>query len=361
MSQTVVDFSGDPSGVQLLDNLLTPMKTNILTSNSGTSRPSYAQAGTAWTDTTSTPWVQKYFDGTDDIILGYINATTNVFTPVGGILNNFAATANPTVNEDSGDGYSVGSVWINTTLDRAYVNVDSTIGAAVWKFTSLQTSDLGTVALLNSIANSNMATMAANTVKANATGSSATPTDVALTTSQLLGVGATGNIAAITMGNGMSMVTTALTAQFWQKIRSLINASATGATAMPYDDTIPQITEGVEFHTVTITPKTSTSKLTIDESLTCSHSVSTTNVSVALFQDATANALAATSVSIYSGGAALAIPLRHTMTSGTTSSTVLRLRAGGATGATLTVNGSAGTRIFGGVASSLLTVEETAT
>lgn len=42
-------------------------------------------------------------------------------------------TVAPTVNEDSGDGFSVGSVWLDTTADKAYVCLDSTVGAAVWQ------------------------------------------------------------------------------------------------------------------------------------------------------------------------------------------------------------------------------------
>lgn len=140
MSQNVVDFSTDPSGTQLLDNLLTPMKQNILTNNSGTSRPSYAVAHTTWTDTTTTPWVLKYFDGTDDITLGTINATTNVFTISGSTLNKVDATTAPTINDDVGDGYSVGSQWIDVTNDLGYVCLDATAGAAIWKLTTLTTA-----------------------------------------------------------------------------------------------------------------------------------------------------------------------------------------------------------------------------
>lgn len=48
-------------------------------------------------------------------------------------LHNFAATVAPTANEDSGDGYSVGSIWIDVTGDEAYVCVDATAAAAVWQ------------------------------------------------------------------------------------------------------------------------------------------------------------------------------------------------------------------------------------
>lgn len=198
MSQNSIDFSTDMSGVQLLDDQLTPMKQNILTNNSGTSRPSYAVAHTCWTDSTSTPWIVKYFDGTDDIIIGYVNASTNQYTPAGLLLNNLAATTAPTVNEDSADGYAVGSVWIDTTNDKGYQCVDSSVGAAVWKPM--------TFAAASSIANSMLANMAARTVKVNATNSSAAPTDIALASKEFL-IGNDAGTAIIqgSFGTGLSV------------------------------------------------------------------------------------------------------------------------------------------------------------
>lgn len=49
------------------------------------------------------------------------------------ILNNYTATAAPTVDDDSGDGYSVGSAWIDVTADKAYICLGATVGAAVWE------------------------------------------------------------------------------------------------------------------------------------------------------------------------------------------------------------------------------------
>lgn len=47
--------------------------------------------------------------------------------------SNLSASAAPTVNDDSGDGYAVGSFWCDTTADNAYICLDATVGAAVWK------------------------------------------------------------------------------------------------------------------------------------------------------------------------------------------------------------------------------------
>jgi len=52
---------------------------------------------------------------------------------VSGIQDNLNATVAPTVNDDSSAGYAVGSKWIDTTADEAYVCLDASAGAAVWQ------------------------------------------------------------------------------------------------------------------------------------------------------------------------------------------------------------------------------------
>lgn len=48
----------------------------------------------------------------------------------------------PTVNEDAGDGFMVGSPWFDWQADQAYVCLDNTIGAAVWKKITVTGSDI---------------------------------------------------------------------------------------------------------------------------------------------------------------------------------------------------------------------------
>ncbi|MCH8224874.1 MAG: hypothetical protein IIC97_03290 [Chloroflexi bacterium] len=53
------------------------------------------------------------------------------------IKSNTGATAGPGVTDDTNAGYAVGSVWIDTTNDKAYVCLDASAGAAVWSEVTL--------------------------------------------------------------------------------------------------------------------------------------------------------------------------------------------------------------------------------
>lgn len=83
MAQNTVNYSNNPTGPQLLDDYLAKDQENHLTCNSGIQRPSYAQAGSFWLDTSSTPWILNFYDGTSDIAIGSLNASTHVFSVQG--------------------------------------------------------------------------------------------------------------------------------------------------------------------------------------------------------------------------------------------------------------------------------------
>ena len=158
---------------------------------------------------------------------------------------------------------------------------------------------------------------------------------------------------------GSSSAVQASSAKVIQVATSATGALATGTTTIPFDDTIPQITEGTEFMTLAITPSSATNTLIIQVTLQVSFGGTGDWTTVALFQDTTTNALAATTSNI-NAGFGLPQTFTYKMTAGTTSSTTFRVRAGGASAGTITINGVSSARRFGGVMASTMTIYEVA-
>ena len=142
-----------------------------------------------------------------------------------------------------------------------------------------------------------------------------------------------------------------------QMVYTTSSAVATGTTVIPLDDTIPQITEGTEFMTLAITPKSATNILTIRIVAMLASSVADNHV-LALFQDATVNALATTSNNNQTSATARTGVLEHSMVAGTTSSTTFRFRGGGSQAGTTTFNGVSGVRIYGAITKSSIVITE---
>jgi len=135
-----------------------------------------------------------------------------------------------------------------------------------------------------------------------------------------------------------------------QLVNTQTGAVATGTTAFPVDDTIPQNTEGDEYMTLAITPTNTNNFLIIDAVVHIATNVGSNQImSVGLFQDTTANALAVghQAESNATINVLQSIVFRHKMTAGTTSST--------------TFNGAGSSRRFGGVLASSITITELAT
>lgn len=150
---------------------------------------------------------------------------------------------------------------------------------------------------------------------------------------------------------------TALSKSVVQVVNTQTGAVATGSTAIPFDDTIPQITEGDQYMSLAITPFNASNTLRIEIIANLTNASDVNGMAFCLFQDATANALAVT----FMDGGAAAEPniytLSYYMTAGTTSSTTFRMRAGGDSGTT-TFNGVGGARKYGGVLASSMTITE---
>jgi len=144
-----------------------------------------------------------------------------------------------------------------------------------------------------------------------------------------------------------------------QVVNYQTGAVSSGTTLIPFDDTIPQSSEGTQFMSVAITPKSATNKLIIDVILNGTYSVIAV-IMVCLFQDSTANALASSWHYDSIGGGPKNIIVRYEMTAGTTSLTTFKVRAGGNNAGTLTFNGTSGNRFLGGALISSITITEVA-
>lgn len=131
--------------------------------------------------------------------------------------------------------------------------------------------------------------------------------------------------------------------------------AATTTSRIPNDNTIPQNTEGAEYLTLAITPTSSTNRLLIEFN---GYGIGAANVSLALFQDTTANALAAISAS--GGSVQGAMALRHEMAAGTTSATTFKIRFGrsGTSGTATMLGDTSGVNLYGGVDMAVLTITE---
>lgn len=144
------------------------------------------------------------------------------------------------------------------------------------------------------------------------------------------------------------------------KIVQIVNIQdgvyATTTTQIPSDNTKPQNTEGGEFMTLAITPTNASNILEITIVFNAEGSTNA-EVTAALFQDSTADALACAST-YTSTNETQNIVFKHRMTAGTTSATTFKLRAGIDTGGTLHFNGEGSAAAYGGVLASSITIKE---
>ena len=142
-----------------------------------------------------------------------------------------------------------------------------------------------------------------------------------------------------------------------QQVRTSTTTYSTIATAIPFDDTIPQVGEGTQLFTVTITPTSASSILEFDMSVMCGMNSSAVYGTFAIFQDGASNAIFATSRLYNDAEDMTNFCFKWYMTAGTTSATTFTVRCGPSS-TNLYINGYQFGRRFGGVASSSFYVTE---
>ncbi|MBY3163343.1 hypothetical protein HFO65_22255 [Rhizobium laguerreae] len=130
------------------------------------------------------------------------------------------------------------------------------------------------------------------------------------------------------------------------------------ATIIPIDDTSPQITEGTEVLSVSITPKSATNKLRIRWAGRGASSVAPLGIAWGIFRAGVASAISAGHVSVATAdfehplfGDAEYVP-------GVTTAQTISVRVGPSAAANVRLNGTSTARLLGGAGTATLVVEE---
>ena len=144
-----------------------------------------------------------------------------------------------------------------------------------------------------------------------------------------------------------------------QIVMAQTGTQASGTGTIPYDNTIPQITEGWEVLTCSITPQSATSTLYVCGIVNCSSSFAgAATVAMAIFRDATANSLGTSFVNCPFQYGNICIVGQVKVTSGSTSATTFRMRIGGNVGTTYANGQQAAGAVFAGNSATTLVVME---
>ena len=216
---------------------------------------------------------------------------------------------------------------------------------------SLNTTVTGTTGSMSTL-QGNVATINTNVTSAQAS----------LITASTNAATVQGNLAALTAQAGSTGVEDYRYAQ----TAAPLNLAGT----IPWDDTVPQITEGTELLAVSITPKKATNLLVVDGTVNWTEPANTGDYFVAaLFRDAGVNAIASAVDGASNGNArctadavhseVCTLPFRFTLVAGSTAATTLRLRVG-LNGGNVYINQGVNSRKLGGALYSTLSITEIA-
>lgn len=99
------NLSSPLNGSTFFDSKLEPWRDTLHSMHKGNNRPTYAVAGMIWVKDSTNPWVLNIFDGSDDIPLGTVDTTTNLFTPANiGTLGNRTIVGGGGITVTNGSG-----------------------------------------------------------------------------------------------------------------------------------------------------------------------------------------------------------------------------------------------------------------
>ena len=292
-----------------------------------------------------------------------LNSTTGTITGLRSTTGT-VATLNSTTGTITGLNSTNGTV---QTLTASTATITSgtysgLINSSTGTYSGAINSTLGTIATLNSTTGTitNLSTtLAGDFTISQGTGTLGTTGVVAGTygTSTIIP-----RISVDAKGRITTLSTSALgsVGKVLQVARSTTSSVVTCGTNIPWDDTIPQNTEGNEVLTTAITPLSATSTLYIKFFCNGNHSGSGGNGTMAaLFVDSTANAISVFGSQNQGANWQTTISIAASVASSNTTSRTYKVRVGSSGGVTFYVNGNnAGTRVFGGVSTAMLEIWE---
>jgi hypothetical protein len=138
-------------------------------------------------------------------------------------------------------------------------------------------------------------------------------------------------------------------------VRSTSVLNNTTTSIIPLDNTKPQISEGAEALSVSITPISTTSIIRITSQIHFQHSATGTWLGTALFVNGGTDAVSATSNYLQTASGNAQVHLLYSFVAGATSAQTISLRFGGHQAGTSTIMGSAH---YNGVMNNFLEAEE---
>lgn len=175
-------------------------------------------------------------------------------------------------------------------------------------------------------------------------------------TNPIQSVASVGSAGQVLTSNGAGALPTFQGIAVLQQVRTNKLTLQSITAIIPQDDTKPQITEGTEVLSLAITPKSATSVLQI-QFIAMGTSTGNAYATAALFEAASTNAIQVTNLSNNQNDSWQTWTLMKYVTSGTTSTQTYSIRMGVSAG-TLSINGYAGSRYYGGAAEAELIITE---
>lgn len=303
-------------------------KKALLNHHKGSSAPSYAEAGTLWLDDTATPWALKMYDGADWIVLTNINATSNTAIPFLGA----APIKTPVYAADTGSA-------------NAYALAPSP---------AFGSYEAGQMVLLkpgaNNTGSSTLAVSGLSAVTIKQTDGSNLAAGALKTTGLYMLVHNGTNFILLNGGTGGGGLL--------QSVSSSYTSSTGLYTNIPADDTMPTSSEGVEVLSVSITPKSASSRIILHFSGMATPATAA-YATAALYANSGSTAFHAITQYVAAANNIVNLSFSCVHEPGTTSPVVYKLRAGTSINSMRTNSNLAGSgRMLGGAAAWTLVAEE---